>query len=75
MMSRFGGIIYVQVLTNSIVCSDKMAARSWAHRKHSNFPLMKTSETTAVKAWEAKWGFTKDIYPEMYSQINEVRFW
>ena len=34
--------------------------------------LIKHSETTAVKAWEAKWGFTKDIYPEMYSQTNQV---
>ena len=32
----------------------------------------KNSETTAVKAWEAKWGFTKDIYPEMYSQTDQV---
>jgi len=30
------------------------------------------TETIAVKAWEAKWGFTKDIYPEMYSQANQV---
>ena len=36
--------------------------------------LIKHSETTAVKAWEAKWGFTKDIYPEMYSQTNQVYY-
>merc|ERR1711990_30070 len=26
------------------------------------------TESNALKSWESKWGFTKEVYPEMYDQ-------
>lgn len=30
------------------------------------------TETNTLKTWESKWGFTKDMYKEMYSQEEET---
>ena len=32
---------------------------------------MKISHKKTLKSWESKWGFTKDMYKEMYDGQNE----
>jgi len=64
-MNKSGEITLKRVRTNptNMVCNLKITIFFFYFHKIKLIP-----ESNALKSWESKWGFTKEVYPEMYDQ-------